>query len=110
MTEDAHKDADDRPLALMRERPEAGVRELAQALGLAHPSVSRRIARLKLACAVERIDGRWTFERPAPKIVWVRPINEFLRSPLRGANDEAEDEAEPPVKRSWARHAGVLLG
>jgi hypothetical protein len=56
--------ADDKLMALMREQPRAGVRQLARALGLSHSCVSRRITRLKAAGRVDRVDERWAIDEP----------------------------------------------
>jgi hypothetical protein len=93
----ANRAADDRLLMLMRERPEAGVRALAQVLGLSHPAVSRRIARLKTLGLVARVDGAWVIEEPVKLFAppWVRPISSYGRPVLKlVAGDDAREDVD----------------
>jgi DNA-binding transcriptional ArsR family regulator len=48
--------ADEKLFALMRERPMAGVSQLARALGVSHSVLSRRIAKMKEGGLVARAD------------------------------------------------------
>jgi hypothetical protein len=74
VSREACKLADDRLLALIAERPTAGVRALAQGLGMSHPAISRRLARLKAMGVVDRVGGRWRLEAPRACPPWVPPL------------------------------------
>jgi hypothetical protein len=72
--------ADARLMALMRKRPNAGVRQLAGEIGMTHSCVSRRLTRLKTLGAVDHDGGGWTVEAPAqPNQPWIRGIDAFMR-------------------------------
>jgi hypothetical protein len=76
----ARKPADHRLMAMMRSQPEAGVRQLAAMVGVSHPCVSRRIARLKALGMVDHDGGAWAVEAPAaPTVPWMRGIGDFVR-------------------------------
>jgi len=79
-TKAAREAADHRLVTLMRQRPGAGVRELAALIGMSHPCVSRRVARLKLLGMIDHDSGLWSIEAPfTPRTVWVRPISAFVK-------------------------------
>jgi hypothetical protein len=79
--------ADKRLLALMAKRPKAGVRQLAAALNLTHPCVSRRIMRLKALGLVIHDETGWTIEtQPAQCAPWVLSVSNYTR---RETHEEA---------------------
>jgi hypothetical protein len=59
ITKAAREASDVRLMALMAERPKARVIELAAALGVSHPCVSRRATRLKMAGLVSLGPSGW---------------------------------------------------
>jgi hypothetical protein len=94
----ASKIVDSKIIQAMRERPGAGVRELAQALKMAHPSVSRRIVKLKMLGVVDHDEQGWVIEAPhRPTTVWIKPLaagaSPYLPPPLA----ERDKESLPKV-------------
>jgi hypothetical protein len=60
----ARKIADHKVMALMIERPTATVSQMAAMLGISHPSISRRIARLRSAGVIGCGEDGWEVETP----------------------------------------------
>jgi hypothetical protein len=79
-TKEARRIADEKLFAMMRERPKAGVRQLALALGISHPVLSRRIAKLKERGLIEIGDnGTWEPPQPSQCSPWLKPVTAYAR-------------------------------
>jgi hypothetical protein len=78
-TKEARRIADEKLFALMRERPKAGLRQLAALLGVTHPVLSRRIQRLKTKGLAERSDEGWEVTAPVKCAKWVLPLSAYQR-------------------------------
>jgi hypothetical protein len=92
----------------MRNWPQAGVREVAKALGVTHPVVSRRIAKLK-ACGLASVtdDGTWDAPKLAQCPPWYarcRPTSGVRPPPTRtSASAEGSSDAYSPFDESNIR-------
>jgi hypothetical protein len=112
VSRDDNRAADAKLMTLMAERPTAGVRELAQALGVSHPAVSRRIGRLKAMGLVRCNGAGWEVGISDPNHTcapWVKPISCYGRSLADdhgGVNNSESDDA-PRTRRSARMDSGL---
>jgi hypothetical protein len=85
-TAKARKVADDKVMRLMAKKPLIGVRQLAHALNLTHPTVSRRIMRMKELGLVDHGPNGWEVEtaQSAQCAPWVSSVSKYLRQPVDG--------------------------